>query len=218
MKFPCLVLDHDDTVVQTQKTTGYPYFRDYLEKVRPGTNLLYQEYVRICNDAVFPDMCRQQWHFTDEELQAEYLGWKAYSRTHIPEIYPGMGQLIRRFKEQGGIVCVASMSISEVIRRDYLHHLGFMPDAIYGYDLPPEKRKPSSFALEDIMERFDLQPDQMLMVDDMVQGWEMASPVGVPTVFAGWGKVDFPEYDGRMSRICTYSFHTPEDFEGFLFG
>ena len=27
LKYPCLVLDHDDTVVQTERAIGYPYFR-----------------------------------------------------------------------------------------------------------------------------------------------------------------------------------------------
>lgn len=217
MKYPCLVLDHDDTFVQTQKTTGYPYFKEYIERVRPGIKLSYGEYARVCNDAVFSDMCRQQWNLTEEELNEEYLGWNAYSRCHIPEIYPGMDRLIRRQRAEGGIICVASMSITEIIERDYLHHVGFLPDMIYGYDLPPEKRKPSSFALEDIMRRFGLKPEQLLVVDDMMQGWTMASRVGVPTAFAGWSKADFPEYKGNMQKHCTYTFDTPADFEGFLF-
>ena len=33
LKYPCLVLDHDDTVVQTEKAIGYPYFRDYIARI-----------------------------------------------------------------------------------------------------------------------------------------------------------------------------------------
>ena len=53
LKYPCLVLDHDDTVVQTEKAIGYPYFRDYLARIRPGTQLSYPEYVEKCNNMVF---------------------------------------------------------------------------------------------------------------------------------------------------------------------
>ena len=42
LKYRCLVLDHDDTVVQTEKAIGYPYFRDYIARVRPGKNLTNQ--------------------------------------------------------------------------------------------------------------------------------------------------------------------------------
>ena len=65
-------MDHDDTVVQTEKAIGYPYFRDYLARIRPGTQLSYPEYVEKCNNMVFADMCQQQWHFTEEELYEEY--------------------------------------------------------------------------------------------------------------------------------------------------
>ena len=39
LKFKCLVLDHDDTIVQTERTIGYPYFRDYIARIRPGQTL-----------------------------------------------------------------------------------------------------------------------------------------------------------------------------------
>ena len=43
LKYTCLVLDHDDTVVQTERGIGYPYFRAYLQKIRPGTDLSFAE-------------------------------------------------------------------------------------------------------------------------------------------------------------------------------
>ena len=35
LKYPCLVLDHDDTVVQSEATVNYPCFCEFLEKMRP---------------------------------------------------------------------------------------------------------------------------------------------------------------------------------------
>lgn len=217
LKYKCLVLDHDDTVVQTEKAIGYPYFRDYIERIRPGKTLSFLEYVRDCNNMVFADMCRIRWQFTDEELQEEYLGWKAYSRLNIPPICPGMDAVIRRQKELGGIVCVASLSTREIIERDFRHHFGFLPDAVYDYDLPADKRKPSAYALEHIMEQFGLAPEDLLMVDDMKLGWTMAKSVGVPTAFAGWSKLEFPELTEEMRRLCDYSFDSAEEMEHFLF-
>lgn len=217
LKFKCLVLDHDDTIVQTEKAIGYPYFRDYIERIRPGKTLSFSEYVRDCNNMVFADMCRCRWQFTDAELQEEYLGWKAYSRLNIPPLCPGIDTIIRRQKELGGIVCVASLSTREIIERDFLHHLGFLPDAVYDYDLPAEQRKPNPYALKQIMEQFGLQPEDLLMVDDMKLGWKMANSVGVPTAFAGWSKAEFPELTEEMRRLCDYSFDFAEDMEKFLF-
>ena len=126
LKYLCLVLDHDDTVVQTEREIGYPYFRNYIERIRPGKTLSFPEYVQDCNNMVFANMCRQKWNFTDEELQEEYLGWKAYSRLHIPPLCPGIDRIIRRQKELGGLVCVASLSTREIIERDFMHHFGFL--------------------------------------------------------------------------------------------
>jgi len=217
LKYKCLVLDHDDTVVQTEKTIGYPYFRDYIERIRPGQSLTFSEYVRDCNNMVFADMCRARWNMTEEELTEEYLGWKAYSRVNIPEECPGIGQVIQRQKELGGLVCVSSLSTKEIIERDFLHHFGFLPDAVYDYDLPVEKRKPASYSLTDIMEKFRLMPEEMLMIDDMKLGSLMAKSVNVPTAFAGWSKADFPELTAEMRNICDYAFDSPAELEVFLF-
>lgn len=217
LRFPCLVLDHDDTVVQTERTIGYPYFRDFVERIRPGKTLSFAEYVRDCNNMVFADMCRERWQFTEDELKEEYHGWKAYSRIHVPEVCFGMEHLIRRYKEEGGIVCVSSLSTREIIERDYLHHIGFLPDAIYDYDLPTDQRKPEPYALEDIMMRFGLTADQLLVVDDMKLGWQMAQKVRVRTAFAGWSKAEFPELTAQMRSLCDFSFDSPKEFEKFLF-
>ena len=217
LKYKCLVLDHDDTMVQTERTIGYPYFRDYIEKIRPGQTLTFAEYVRDCNNMVFADMCRKRWNMTEEELTNEYLGWKAYSRINVPEVCDGIRQVIHRQKELGGLVCVSSLSTREIIERDFLHHFGILPDAIYDYDLPVDQRKPAPYSLLDIMERFDLQPQELLMIDDMKLGCMMAKSVGVPTAFASWSKADFPELTKEMRSICDFTFDSPADLERFLF-
>lgn len=218
LKYPCLVLDHDDTVVQTEKAIGYPYFRDYIARIRPGKSLSYEEYVHDCNNMVFADMCRQRWKFTEKELLEEYLGWKEFSRKNTPPLCPGIEHVIRRHKELGGILCVSSLSTKEIIERDFLHHFGFLPDGIYDYDLPVDKRKPASYALTDIMEKFHFQPVELLMIDDMKLGWKMAKGVGVTTGFAGWSKAEFPELSTEMAALCDYTFPTTAQLETFLFG
>ena len=39
LKYPCLVLDHDDTVVQSEATVNFPYFVYILDQFRPGTKI-----------------------------------------------------------------------------------------------------------------------------------------------------------------------------------
>ncbi len=217
LKYKCLVLDHDDTVVQTEKAIGYPYFRNYIERIRPGHTLSYEEYVRDCNDRIFADMCREKWDFTPEELVEEYTGWKAYALSHVPPIFPGIDRVIRRQRQEGGLVVVSSLSSRDNIRRDYEQNLGIQPDAVYDYDLPLEQRKPNPYALQDIMAKYNLKPEDILVVDDMKLAWMMAKPLGVPVAFAAWGKLEFPGLCKEMREICDFSFDSPEELEKFLF-
>lgn len=217
MKYPCLVLDHDDTVVQSEATVNYPYFVYILDQFRPGTTITLQEYVEGCCHLGFADMCRQWYGFSEQELIDEYRGWQEYIKTKVPMPFPGIRRIIRRQKELGGIVCVVSHSSDGNILRDYRTHFGMEPDAIYSWDLPEELRKPSTYALEDIMKKYDLSPSQLLVVDDMKPAYEMASSAGVAIAFAAWGRKDYPEIASEMRKLCDYSFDSTEDLEKFLF-
>lgn len=216
LKYPCLVLDHDDTVVQSMEMS-YDFFLYILEQFRPGTHFSLEAYILDCHNLGFVGMCRQRFGFTDAELKNEHSQWMAYLQTHVPDSYPGIENVIRRQKEEGGLLCVVSHSSYENISRDYRVHFGFQPDAIYGADLPAHQRKPSSWPLEDIMQRYHLKPSDILVVDDMKLAWQMAKPLNVPIAFAGWSKADFPDLAEEMRNICDFSFETTENLERFLF-
>ena len=217
LKYPCLVLDHDDTVVQSEITINYPYFCYILDQFRPGATITLEEYTHGCCHLGFSEMCRQNYAFTEQELEEEYLGWKEYIRSHIPAPYPGIGEIIKRQKELGGLVCVVSHSSEEIIKRDYNAHFGILPDDIYGWDLPEHQRKPNPYPLEQIMANYALKPEQLLVVDDLKPAWKMATKVGVPIAFAAWSKADFPELSKEMRRLCQYSFDSTKELEKFLF-
>ncbi len=217
LKFPCLVLDHDDTVVQSEATIHYPYFCYILDQLRPGATITYQEYLDGCFYTGFVEMCRQKYHFTPEEIQTEFLGWREYIRTHIPEPFPGFHSILQHQKEESGIICVVSHSTKEIITRDYLHHFGFMPDEIYGAELPEHQCKPSPYPLEQIMEKYGYSPKELLVIDDLKPGWEMARSVGAPVAFAKWGKLGNPVICEEMTRLCDYNFSSVKALEEFLF-
>ncbi len=218
LKYSCLVLDHDDTVVQSETTINYPYFVYILNRFRPGTVITLEEYVHGCCHLGFAEMCRQWYGFTEDELAEEYKGWQEYILRHIPAPFPGIGEVIRRQKEAGGLVCVVSHSSDRNILRDYRAHFGMEPDEIYSWDLPAHLRKPSTYALEQIMARYRLAPSQLLVVDDMKPAWEMASRAGVPIAFAAWGRKDYPQIAEEMTRLCDFAFDAPKELEHFLFG
>ena len=217
LKYPCLILDHDDTVVQSESTINYPYFCYILDQFRPGQTISLHEYIDGCCHLGFAEMCRKNYGFTDDELTQEYLGWKEYIKTHVPAPYPGIERIIRRQKTEGGLICVVSHSGAENILRDYRAHFQILPDEIFGWDLPEEQRKPSPFPLEQIIRKYGFSPEEMLVVDDLKPAYEMASKVGVPIAFAGWSKLEQPEIYTQMTQLCNHAFDSPAALENFLF-
>lgn len=217
MRYRCLVMDHDDTVVQSEQTINYPYFTYILDQFRPGTTITLQEYTDGCYNEGFSEMCRRRYNFTEQELIDEYHGWQGYILDHIPDPYPGIERILHRQKEEGGILCVVSHSCNQNITRDYTHHFGMLPDDIYGWDLPEALRKPSPYPIQDIMKRYGLKPEEILVVDDMKPGYQMASAAGVPIAFAAWSRQDHPTILKEMSSLCDFTFHSPQDLEKFLF-
>ena len=217
LKYKCLVLDHDDTVVQSEATVNYPCFCRYLETYRPGQTISLADYVGDCNKMTFVDMCKTRFGMTDEELELEYLFWKAYAKEHMPDPFPGIGQLLHKYRNAGGLICVSSMSAHDTILRDYHTHFSLEPDAIFGWDIPEEYRKPHPYGLLEIRKRYGLRPEEILVVDDMKLAWKMARPLNVPIAFAAWGKTDFPELAQEMRQLCDYSFDSTESLYNFLF-
>lgn len=167
---PCLVLDHDDTVVASTPAIHYPAFLDAMKILRPEVNWSLQEYVMYNFEPGFEALCREMLHLTDEEMELEGQIWRKWTSTHVPPMFPGMAELLRRYRDAGGILCVASHSSEEMIRRDYRIHCGFEPELVFGWELPPQKRKPAPYALEEIMRHYGLAPNQLLMVDDLKPG------------------------------------------------
>lgn len=217
LKYKCLVLDHDDTVVQSMKTLSYPFWCLELEQFRPGVTMSLEDYILECHRVGFAEMCRERFHFTEEELKTEHKQWMEYILQNIPDPYPGIDRIIRRQKEEGGLICVVSHSHADNILRDYRTHFAAEPDAIYGWELEPHQRKPNPWPLEDIMERFHLTAEEILVVDDMKLACQMAAPLGVRVAYAGWSGMGVESLSAEMEKICDYSFGTTQDFEEFLF-
>lgn len=217
LRFPCLVLDHDDTVVQSETTINYPFFCYILDQFRPGETITLEEYTNGCFNPGFADMCRQRYNFTDQELKDEYTRWMDYVMAHTPDAFPGMKELILRYKDAGGIICVVSHSSMINITRDYQTHFGIQPDDIFGWDLPEHQRKPSTYPLEMIMEKYHLKQHDILVVDDLKPAWVMCKNAGIPIAFAAWSKENVPAVLEEMTALCDYTFHSPAELEEFLF-
>ncbi|MFR6375794.1 MAG: HAD family hydrolase [Oscillospiraceae bacterium] len=181
MRFRCLVMDHDDTTVNSTATIHFPSFLAYLKLVRPEASYTLEDYFRKNFDPGIMALFTGELGFSEQELEGEFRFWQDWVRTRVPSAYPGICEILRRHKDAGGYIAVVSHSMRESIERDYRENDLPEPDIIFGWEQPPEQRKPNTWPLEQIMERFGLEPQELLVVDDLKPGYDMARAAGVPS-------------------------------------
>ena len=153
--------------------------------------------------------------FSEQELEGEFRFWQDWVRTRVPCAYPGIREILQRHKDAGGYIAVVSHSMRGSIERDYRENDLPEPDIIFGWEQPPEQRKPNTWPLEQIMERFGLEPQELLVVDDLKPGYDMARAAGVPFAAAGWAN-DIPEIEQFMRKNCDFYCKTVADLDRLL--
>ena len=218
MKYKCLVLDHDDTVVDSTRTVHFPCFVEYLEKYYPSfsKNYTLESYLIKNFHPGITELLVDEIGLGEEELKHEVDYWACYCKGHIPVAFSGIGRLISDFRAAGGIIVIDSHSLAEYIERDFRENRLPDPDLIYGWDIPAEQRKPAPYTLFDIMKRYDLSPSDMLVVDDLKPGYDMARGAGVDFAAAGWA-YDVPEIREFMKENCDFYLEKIEDLRHLLF-
>ena len=216
MKYKCLVFDHDDTVVNSTATIHHPCFVQFLKEYRPGRSCTLEQYLLSNFHPGFIEMCREEYALSDDELLVEVNYWKEYVKDRIPSVYPGIRELMLQHKAEGGLICVVSHSFEDNIYRDYAANDLPRPDAVYGWSRPPEERKPNPFPLEDIMRLFSLSSSELLMIDDLKPGYDMARSCGVDFAAVGWS-YELDEIEQFMRKNCTEYFKSVEALCSYLF-
>lgn len=205
INYKCLVLDHDDTVVNSTATIHYPSFIEYLEEFRPHlvkNYTLESFFVKNFQPGII-SLLVDEVGLNSEELKCEEEYWVNFVKNHIPTSFCGMREIISDFKAAGGIVAVDSHSYTEYIIRDWKHNSLPDPDIIYGWDIPKDMRKPAPDTIFDLMKKFDLRPSEILVVDDLKPGYDMAKSAGVAFAAAGWA-YDIPEIESFMRKNCDF--------------
>ena len=215
MKYKCLIFDHDDTTVNSTAVIHWPCFVQYLKDYRPGMTISLEDYFIKNFDPGFIEMCREDFNLTDEDLAVETKYWNDYVQSRIPEAYAGIREIMERQKSRGGIVAVISHSMKANIIRDYRANNLPEPDIIFGWEQPPERRKPNTWPVEQIMDIYNLRPEEVLMIDDLKPGYDMAFNAGVDFAAAGWAN-DIREIESFMRSNCSNYFKTVEQLAEFL--
>ena len=216
MKYRCLVVDHDDTVVNSTATVHYPCFVKYCAEFFPDYHCTLEHYFVRNFDPGVVAFFRDDVGMSDAQMRHEQAWWNAYVQDHVPQAYPGMAEILWEQKRRGGLLCVVSHSYGTTILRDYRENSLPEPDLVFGWEYPPEKRKPKPDALHEIIERYRLAPSDLLMLDDLKPGYDMARACGVDFAAAGWAN-DIPEIEGFMRAHCDLYFKTVPELRAFLF-
>ena len=215
MKYRCLVFDHDDTTVNSTATIHHPCFEQFLKDYYPDRSCTLEDYFLKNFSPGFIPMCMEEYGMDDETLAMEARYWQEYVRDRIPQAYPGIREIMLQHKRNGGLIAVISHSYRHNILRDYEANGLPQPDLIFGWEMPPEQRKPAAWPLMEVLRRFDLRPEEVLMIDDLKPGYDMASACGVPFAAVGWAN-DIAPIEAFMRENCSLYFKQVSELAAFL--
>ena len=216
MRYKVLILDHDDTTVNSTPCIHYPAFVKILEVLRPEVITTQEKFLTINLTPGIGAYYVNELGFTPEEMKQEQDIWKEFLAAVTPSFFPGMPELIRRVRESGGVVCVVSHSYPEYIRRDYEAAGIPVPELIFGADLERSKNKPNPWPIEEIMRQTGCKPEDMLMVDDLKAGLDMAHSCGVRFAACGWG-YENPVVRRYMKENADHYLESVAELEKLLF-
>nr|WP_242835054.1 HAD hydrolase-like protein [Clostridium sartagoforme] len=209
-------MDHDDTVTISTPNIHYPSFVEALKILRPNTKIItLEEFISSCFNPGFSELCKDILKFNKEEQAYQYKIWSSYTKSKIPDFYPGFPELIKEFKNLGGVICVASHSESEQIQRDYKINCGILPDKIFGWDLEDYKRKPNPYPIREAMKTFNLNKEDILVVDDLKPGLDMARTCNVDFASAGWSHI-IPEIIDFMKENSNYYLSSVDELRNII--
>lgn len=220
MRYKALVLDHDDTAVDSTRRIHFPAYLDVMSRLRPHEPLLdLNGFFERNFDPGYVEYLENELGMNGDEIDEEFRVWRSYTARRIPEFYPGMLDFLERFLNVGGYLAVVSHSTQETIERDYRHadREGVRPHLIYGWDQQPHKRKPAPYPVEDARRRLGLSSEELLVVDDLKPGVVMARRAGVDVAGAGWGH-NVPEIRTYMQEHCDYFLESVADLVELVLG
>jgi beta-phosphoglucomutase-like phosphatase (HAD superfamily) len=229
LRYRCLAIDHDDTSVMSTPLIHYPAHVEALRRIRPGREPIgLSGWLEKNFDPGLMGYLRGELGMTDEELKVADGVWREHTALTTPDFFPGLLPILAEFKERGGLLVVISHSDSRNIERDYLaaaaaasadaaSSAGAMPDLIFGWDEDPRRRKPDPFPLLEAMRILGLGPRDVLVLDDLKPGADMAEAAGVDFAAAGWGH-SIPRIREAMLGRARYYFDRVEDLSTVLLG
>lgn len=213
MKYQCLILDHDDTAVNSSAIIHHPAHLESMQTLRPDhPPCTLEEWFLKNFDPGIMAYLRDEIGLNQDELAIEHKFWRRFTTTMTPEFYPGFIEALRCFRAAGGIVTVVSHSEADIIHK---HYGDFQPDAVFGWVEDETKRKPSPWPIEQILQRFHVPKKAALIVDDLKPGVLMAENAGVEIAAAGWAHC-VPKIEEFMRAHTSAYLESVEQFAAYI--
>lgn len=217
LKFKCLIIDHDDTAVNSTPFIHYPAYIEAIRILRPNSKILSLEEYFIKNfEPGLTSFLENELKLNKKELKIEYKIWKNFSKNRIPLFFDGFLNFLSDFKNNEGIVIIASHSDKDIIKRDYKKSAKFMPDLIFGWHYDEKKRKPSKYIITETIKKFNLSEKDILIIDDSKSGLIMAKNCGIKFGFVGWAH-NIKTIREYMKKESDYFFESIEELRKFIF-
>lgn len=216
LKYKCLIFDYDDTLVRSTSEIHYPAFLYTIEKMRPGRTLTLDEYNEYDFKIGFIRMYKEVFGFSDEEVEIEEQMWRDFAKDKSPDMFDGLDRIIRKQKEEGGLVCVMSHNLKEVIKATFDRYNLPTPDVIYGWD-EKEFVKPKPNGVYDLMKRFNLEKSDIILVDDLRPGYLMAKETEITFAYPGWAETKTKYIVDFMKENADVYPDSPTDLYNYLF-
>ena len=219
LRYSCLVLDHDDTAVDSTSVIHHPAHVEVMRQLRPDvTPVDLDNWFRKNFEPGIMGYLMNELGFSEEEISEEYKVWRDYTVRIDPPFFPGFLDFLREYRRRGGLIAVVSHSETDIITRHYKMATDgslFLPDLIHGWSTDESKRKPHPFPVWDIMEQYHLDREEILVVDDLKPGVLMAKAAGVAVAAAAWSH-QIDEIQCYMKDSCDYYFQQVDEFARFI--
>lgn len=218
MRYRALILDHDDTAIDSTARVHYPSHVRSMALLRPGQPTVDLEtwFLKNFHPGIMAFL-RDELGLDDRELALEADIWCEGMASCQPTFYEGFLETLGEFRARGGRLAIASHAHPEAILRHYREAgLDLEPELVFGWDADPDRRKPHPFPVREVLRQLALEPGEVLVLDDLRPGVEMALAAGVAVAAAGWGHQIAP-IRAYMEAHCIAYFEAVAAFRDFLF-
>lgn len=210
-RLACIIFDLDGTLTQTNELI-FASFNHVAEKY---SNRIYtsQEIVAMFGP---PEEGALEQIVGKERLDDAMDDFLHFYEAHHPrmaELHAGVRDILSFLKEHGLLLAVftGKGKHTTLITLEKFGIKEYFDIVVTGNDV--KNHKPSGDGILKVMKRFELEPDQVLMVGDAVSDVKAAHEAGVAVAAVLW---DSYAKERVMQMDVDFMFHSVEEFENWL--